>query len=41
MCAPGYPGSAEKGSDHHVAKANDLPDGVTIYHAGTAQRSGR
>ena len=38
MCAPGYPASAEKGSVIRLPKDIDLPDGVTIYHAGTARK---
>jgi phosphoribosylamine--glycine ligase len=38
LCAPGYPASAEKGSVIKLPKAIDLPDGVTIYHAGTAKK---
>ncbi|MCI5076672.1 phosphoribosylamine--glycine ligase [Oricola sp.] len=40
MCAPGYPASAEKGSVIRLPKAADLPEGVTIYQAGTAQKDG-
>ena len=40
MCAPGYPAAAEKGSAIRLPKAIDLPDGVTIYHAGTAKKGG-
>ncbi|GAB4358974.1 MAG: phosphoribosylamine--glycine ligase [Oricola sp.] len=38
MCAPGYPAAAEKGSVIRLPKAADLPDGVTIYHAGTVKK---
>jgi len=40
LCAPGYPASAQKGSVIRLPKAIDLPDGVTIYHAGTAINGG-
>jgi phosphoribosylamine--glycine ligase len=40
MCAPGYPASAKKGSAIRLPEAGDLPDGVTIYHAGTALNGG-
>jgi len=38
MCAPGYPASARKGSVIKLPKEIDLPEGVTIYHAGTAKK---
>ncbi|WP_223478448.1 phosphoribosylamine--glycine ligase [Oricola indica] len=38
MCAPGYPASAKKGSVISLPRAIDLPEGVTIYHAGTAKK---
>ena len=38
LCAPGYPASAQKGSVIRLPKAIDLPEGVTIYHAGTAKK---
>ncbi len=38
LCAPGYPASPQKGSIIKLPKAIDLPDGVTIYHAGTAKK---
>ncbi|WP_421853251.1 phosphoribosylamine--glycine ligase [Oricola sp.] len=37
ICAPGYPAAAEKGSAIALPKEGDLPGGVAIYHAGTAQ----
>jgi phosphoribosylamine--glycine ligase len=40
LCAPGYPASAQKGSVIRLPKAIDLPEGVTIYHAGTAINGG-
>ena len=40
MCAPGYPASADKGSVIRLPKPIDLPEGVTIYHAGTARKGG-
>lgn len=38
MCAPGYPASAKTGSTIRLPKPIDLPEGVTIYHAGTASK---
>ncbi len=41
MAAEGYPGAYEKGSEiKGLERAGDI-DGVTIFHAGTRQESGR
>ena len=36
LASEGYPGSARK--DATITIPDDLPDGVTVYHAGTARR---
>ena len=41
MCAPGYPASAQKGSVIRLPKEGELPEGVAIYHAGTAESDGK
>jgi phosphoribosylamine--glycine ligase len=38
LCAPGYPEAPRKGSAIILPRAIDLADGVTIYHAGTANK---
>jgi phosphoribosylamine--glycine ligase len=38
LAARGYPDSPEKGAEIRIPR--DLPDGVTVFHAGTARDSG-
>ena len=41
MCAPGYPGTPEKGSVIAGIEAAESVAGVKVFHAGTAERDGR
>ncbi|MBX3570187.1 MAG: phosphoribosylamine--glycine ligase [Rhizobiaceae bacterium] len=39
LAARGYPGTPQKGSE--IRKLDGVPDGVEVFHAGTALRDGR
>ena len=41
MCARGYPGEPEKGSEIRGLEGATAMEGVEIFHAGTAARNGR
>jgi phosphoribosylamine--glycine ligase len=41
MCARGYPGEPEKGSEIRGLEGAAAMEGVEIFHAGTAARNGR
>ena len=40
MCAPGYPGTPEKGSAIRGIATAEAVEGVKVFHAGTAEREG-
>jgi phosphoribosylamine--glycine ligase len=41
MCARGYPGEVEKGTDIRGLEGAAAMEGVEIFHAGTAAKDGR
>ena len=41
LASKGYPGSYEKGTEITDLSAAEALDGVTIFHAGTAERDGK